>query len=169
MTIATPKTRPQITHATHVTKPPISNRQNLARLEIAATPTKQSPNPISNRQFFDPSTPLPWIQLQHEALQLIQTGHPHRTNSANAPKESPVAPPAPQGRQRLGRSVRAGRENESDAPSAGGAAREASVAQALIAAPTLTAPHAKTTRFLISRSAIRNRRNPLKTRGRGDF
>jgi hypothetical protein len=75
-------TRKTATHAagfnpggTHVTKLPRSNRQNLARLEIVATLTKQSPNPNSNRQFLGPSTPLPWPQLQHEASQLQLTGH----------------------------------------------------------------------------------------------
>jgi hypothetical protein len=61
-------------NATHVTKPPRSNRQNLARLEIAVTHTEQRPEPNSNRQFLRPSEPLPWIQLQHEGLQLIQRG-----------------------------------------------------------------------------------------------
>jgi hypothetical protein len=60
--------------ATHVTKPPHSNRQNLARLEIVATPTQQSSNPISNRQFLGPLRLLPWIQLQHEARQLQLCG-----------------------------------------------------------------------------------------------
>jgi hypothetical protein len=61
-------------NATHVTKPPRSNRQNLARLEIVVTHTEQRPESNSNRQFLRPSEPLPWIQLQHEGLQLIQRG-----------------------------------------------------------------------------------------------
>jgi hypothetical protein len=56
--------------ATHVSKPPRSNRQNLARLEIVVTHSEQKPEANSNRQFLRPSRPLPWIQLQHEGLQL---------------------------------------------------------------------------------------------------
>ena len=169
MTIITHKTRPQTTHATHVTKPPRSNRQNLARLEIAVTQTNQSPDPISNRQFLGPSAPLPWTQLQHEALQLQHPGHSHRTHSAITPEESPIASPATEGRQRLGRSVRAGRRNGKEIPSAGGATHGANIARASTAPQTSTPPHARTGQFLITQSAIRNRRNEHKTRGRGDF
>jgi hypothetical protein len=168
MTIGTQNTRPQTTHATHVTKPPRSNRQNLARLEIVTSQTKHSPKPISNRQFLGPSTPLPWIQLQHEAFQLIQTGHSHRTNSAITPEMSPIATPAPQGRHRVARSVRAGKKCGNNPPSAGGATRGAHITGDFTAAAQ-AAPASHPSPFLISRSAIRNRRNPLKTRGRGDF
>ena len=158
------RTRPQTTHATHVTKPPRSNRQNLARLEIAATPTKQSPEPISNRQFLRHFTPLPWIQLQHEALQLQQPGHSHRKKSAPRSRASLIAAPVPEGRQRLGRSVRAGSTNKEQHPSAGGATRGASIARTSTAAAyPITSP------FLITQSAIRNRRNSNKTKTRHDF
>jgi hypothetical protein len=157
------------THATHVTKPPRSNRQNLARLEIAATHSQQSPEPISNRQFFIPSPPLPWIQLQHEALQLQHTGHLHRTRSPFTPGASPVVIPAPEWRHRVARSGRAGKKCEKKAPSTGGAARGAHVVGSSNAAPTSTAPQVKIRRFLITRSAIRNRRNSLKTKDRHAF
>jgi hypothetical protein len=97
--IGTHKTRLQTTHATHVSKPPRSNRQNLARLEIVVTPSEQSPAPISNRQFLRPLALLPWIQLQHEAFQLQLPGHFHRTNSASASEQFPITAPAPEGRQ----------------------------------------------------------------------
>jgi hypothetical protein len=166
--IVTHKTRPQTTHATHVTKPPRSNRQNLARLEIAVTQTKQSPEPISNRQFLRPSTPLPWIQLQHEALQLQQTEHPHRPYFAITLRPSPIASPAPEGRHKVPRSGRTGKRCGKYPPSAGGAARDAHNVRAYTAAaPAKTASHAGP--FPITQSAIRNRRNSHKTRGRGDF
>ncbi len=164
MTIVTHRTRPQTTHATHVTKPPRSNRQNLARLEIAVTPTKQSPEPISNRQFLRLPAPLPWIQLQLEPLQLKQPGHPHRKNSAPRSGASLIAASVPEGRQRLGRSVRAGRTNKEQHPSAGGATRGASIARTSTAAP-----YAITSPFLITQSAIRNHRNCNKTKTRHDF
>src|ERR1700734_2706880 len=73
-------------NAIHVTKPPRSNRQNLARLEIVVTPSQQSPDPFSNRQFLRPPSPLPWTQLIHEALQLQLPGHslPFRRHPARA-------------------------------------------------------------------------------------
>lgn len=161
MTTGTHKTLlPQTTHATHVTKPPRSNRQNLARLEIAVTPTKQSPNAISNRQFLRPSRPLPWIQLIHEAFQLQHTGHFYPSNSAPTTEEFPLPAPAPQGRHRLGRSVRAGRPNKKRSSSAGGATHRAITCRA-----AFTTLHS----FLITQSAIRNRRNPLKTKVRHAF
>jgi hypothetical protein len=157
------------THATHVTKPPRSNRQNLARLEIAATDSQQSPEPISNRQFLWLSPPLPWTQLQHEDRQLQHIGHLHRTRSAFTPGASPVVTPAPEGRHRVARSGRAGKKCEKKAPSTGGAARGAHVVGSSNAAPTSTAPQVKIRRFLITRSAIRNRRNSLKTKDRHAF
>jgi hypothetical protein len=74
---------------THVSKPPRSNRQNLARLEIVVTLTKQSPNPKSNRQFFRPFAPLPWTQLQHEASQLKLTGHFRPLPAPRPPTQTP--------------------------------------------------------------------------------
>jgi hypothetical protein len=157
------------TNATHVTKPPISNRQNLARLEIVATPTERSPDPKSNRQFLWLSTLLTWIQLQHEALQLQLPGQLFRTKSVPSSKEFPIVAPAPEGRHK-GRPVRKGREKmRNEAPSAGGATREAHIVGDSPAAPTTTAPHAITTSFLITQSAIRNRRNPNKTNIGGHF
>ena len=61
-------------NATHVSKPPRSNRQKLARLEIVVTHTEQRPEANSNRQFLRALWPLPWIQLQHEGLQLQLRG-----------------------------------------------------------------------------------------------
>jgi hypothetical protein len=145
---------------THVSKPPRSNRQNLARLEIVATHTKQSPDAISNRQFFRLSPPLPWIQLQHEAFQLQQPGHFYEANSASTSEESAIDVSAPEGRQRLGRSARAGGGNKKESPSAGGAADRAGAAAASSIIPAS---------FLITQSAIRNRRNPNKTNNRGHF
>jgi hypothetical protein len=166
--IGTHKTRPQTTYATHVTKPPRSNRQILARLEIAVTPTKQSPNPISNRQFLRPLASLPWIQLQHEALQLQHTGHSYQTNSAITLGESPIASPAPEGRHKVARSGRSGKKYEKEPPSARGATRAAHiVGDSTAAAPATTGSHPSP--FLITQSAIRNRRNSHKTRGRDDF
>jgi hypothetical protein len=156
------------TNATHVTKPPISNRQKLARLEIVATPTEQSPDPKSNRQFLRLSRPLPWIQWQHQALQLQLPGQLYRTNSAPTSEEFPIVAPAPEARHRVVRSVRPGKKCGKKPPSAGGATREAHIG-ASTAAPTATAPHAITTSFLITQSAIRNRRNPNKTNIGGHF
>jgi hypothetical protein len=88
-------------NATRVSKPPRSNRQNLARLEIVVTPSQQKPNPKSNRQFLRPSRPLPWIQLIHEALQLQLTGHsrpPHAPAVFTRPASDfafPGTPPLP--------------------------------------------------------------------------
>jgi hypothetical protein len=135
-------------------KRPISNRQKPARLEILATHTKQNSGPLSNRHISRPSAPSPWIQLQLPTLQLQRRGHLHRKNSASTPAEPLIVTPAPQGRQRLGRSVRAGARTKKHRPSA----RVATGHAIVVRGP-----------FLITASAIRNPRNPNKTNTRGHF
>jgi hypothetical protein len=148
------------TNPTHVTKPPISNRQKLARLEIVVTHTEQTPDPISNRQFLRPARPLPWIQLQLKALQLKLPGHLYPTKSAAPSEEIHGVAPAPDGRPTLGRSLGAGRRNKKEGPSAGGATDRTATARASFASP---GP------FLITQSAIRNRCNSNKTKLRHGF